>query len=430
MSTFFKDVWALDGFMDRALQCDILVEDGTIKRIYRDGGAVPESSPDEIIEGNGKLAVLPGFVNGHTHAAMTLVRGLGEEKPLMEWLKERIWPVEERLRPEHIYWGTRLAMLEMLSRGITCFGDMYFEMEQVAKAVLETGMRAGLCIGIVGEDRAKIDRSASLFENWNGRNGLINVQFGPHAPYTISLEMLKDITARAAELKAGVHFHFLEAEWEVGYLSDEFGMSPQEYLDASGLASSEYLILAHCVWFPVEQMPFCSNSKISFCHNMKSNLKLGSGIFPLGEVLKNSINVSLGTDGAASNNQLDIWDEMKTAALVHKGIQKDPTVAGASEMLRMATFGGARSLGFDKVGKIQEGWKADLAVVDLDRPHYVGIDGDNLCCFLMYAGSSADVAATMVDGKWLYRKSAGLPADADRIVHEALRCRSEITDRK
>lgn len=429
MSTLFKDVLALDGFMDKAVECDLFVEKGLIKYM-RPTGRTLDFKPDEVVEGNGKLAVLPGFVNGHTHAAMTLLRGLGEEKPLMEWLKERIWPVEARLKPEHIYWGTRLAILEMISRGITCFGDMYFEMDQVGKAVLETGIRAGLCIGIVGDDRKKIDNSASFFENWNGRGDLIKVQFGPHAPYTISMDMVKDITSKAAELKAGVHFHFLETEWELEYLSEEFGMSPMEYLDASGLSSSEYLILAHCVWFPVEQMPLCRGRKISFCHNVKSNLKLGSGIFPIEGVLENSINISLGTDGAASNNQLDIWDEMKTAALIHKGVRKDPTVAGASDILRMATFGGASSLGFENTGRLKEGWEADLAIVDLDRPHYVGADADNLCCFIVYAGSSADVTGTMVKGKWLYKKKVGFCSDADRIVYEASRCRSEITGGK
>lgn len=424
MSILLKNVYALDGFMERANLCDVVVNNGEISAIY-DAGKCPVHA-DETVDGKCRTAVIPGFVNGHTHAAMSLLRGLGEEKPLMEWLKEQIWPVEANLTPEHIYWGTKLAILEMASRGVTCFADMYFEMDQVAKAVLESGMRAGLCRGLIGEDEAKLEEASRFFHNWNGKEGLINVQFGPHAPYTLSREMLERITTRAVELDAGVHFHFLEAEWEAGYLSSEFGMTPAQYLESTGLTNVPYLVLAHCVWFPESDMPYCADKKITFCHNVKSNMKLGSGIFPFEKVRENNINISLGTDGAASNNQLDIWDEMKTAALLHKGILKDPSIAKAADLLKMATFGGAQSLGFEKTGRIMENWKADLTLVDLDRPHYVGVNEENLCCFLVYAGSSSDITSTMVDGKWIYRDGSHTGTDQDRVIREASRCRSEL----
>ncbi len=426
MSVLFKDVLALDGFMNSARPCDILVNDGKIKQICEPGTF--SGLADENLEGRGRLAVLPGFVNGHTHAAMSLLRGLGEEKPLMEWLREQIWPIEAKLTPEHIYWGTRLALLEMASKGVTCFGDMYFEMDQVARAATDMGMRAGLCRGLIGDDRSKLEENAALFREWNGRDGLISIQLGPHAPYTVSPDMLKAITAMAREIGAGVHFHFLEAEWEKQYLSDEFRMSPSEYLEETGLASAPFLILAHCVWFPLSEMIPFKDRNITLCHNVKSNLKLGSGIFPLDEAYRLGINISLGSDGAASNNQLDIWDEMKTAALLHKGVNKDPTLARASDILRMATYGGAHSLGFHKTGRILEQWDADLAIVDLDQPHYVGVDPDNLCCFIVYAGSSADVKSTMVKGKWIYRDNRFYLADRDEIIRQSLRCRKELVD--
>lgn len=424
MSTLFKDVFALDGFMERAERCDILVNNGKIARISDAGKLAGDA--DEIIEGQGRFAVLPGFVNGHTHAAMSLLRGLGEEKPLMEWLKERIWPVEAKLTSEHIYWGTRLALLEMASRGITCFGDMYFEMDHVARAAVEMGIRAGLCRGLIGDDIDKLEENADLFKKWDGHNGLISVQFGPHAPYTVSPDMLKKITTRARECGAGVHFHFLEAEWEIKYIADEFKMSPGEYLYETGLASSPFLVLAHCVWFPIDEMTPFIGQNITLCHNVKSNLKLGSGIFPLDDVNRLGMNISLGTDGSASNNQLDIWDEMKTAALLHKGVRRDPTSARASDLLKMSTYNGAKSLGFKKTGRILEEWEADLVLVDLDQPHYVGVDADNLCCFLVYAGSSADVKSTMVKGNWIYRDRIFSTANAAEVVSQATRCRNEL----
>ncbi|MBQ3448662.1 MAG: amidohydrolase family protein, partial [Synergistaceae bacterium] len=226
MATLFKDVLMTDGSRTKAERVHILVSKGRIESIL-DVNQNPPAA-DKIVYGHGKMAVIPGFVNAHTHAAMILLRGLGEEAPLMEWLQKKIWPVEEKLTPEYIYWGTLSAILEMLSTGTTCFADMYFEMDRAAEAALSSGIRAAFCRGITAGEPGKLERSLQnnleLAENYHGREGLITVQLGPHAPYTVPLDFMKVICDAAKAHGLGVHFHFLETKGEL----DNLGMSPEK----------------------------------------------------------------------------------------------------------------------------------------------------------------------------------------------------------
>ena len=373
MATLFKDVYIADGSREKAERVHLLVSKGRIAEII-DAGKTPPSA-DKIISGRGKMAVIPGFVNAHTHAAMTLLRGLGEEAPLMEWLQNKIWPVEEKLTPDYIYWGTLSAMLEMLSAGTTCFADMYFEMDRVAEAVLGAGMRAALCRGITAGEPGKIERSLQnnleLAEKYHGREGLITIQIGPHAPYTVPIESMRNIAEAAKSHGLGVHFHFLETKGE----RDNLGVDPMKYLQDSGLIDVPYLTLAHAVYLdPESELP----GNIALVHCPCSNLKLGSGIMPLPAWLERGFPVALGTDGASSNNQLDMWGEMRTAALLHKGANLNPVCVTALDVLRMATYEGARAFGFSQKGMIREGWFADLVLVNLDKPHYIGVNEENL----------------------------------------------------
>ena len=422
MATLFKDVLILDGSREKAERVHMLVSKGRIAEII-DASQNPPSA-DKIISGHGKLAVIPGFVNAHTHAAMVLLRGLGEEAPLMEWLQNKIWPVEDKLTPEYIYWGTLSAMLEMLSTGTTCFADMYFEMERVAEAVLGAGMRAALCRGITAGEPGKIERSLQnnldLAEKYHGREGLITVQLGPHAPYTVPFESMKNIASAAKSHGLGIHFHFLETEGELQNLP----MPPKEYLQSSGLLNAPYLTLAHAVWLdPNIELP----DNVTLIHNPCSNLKLGSGVMPLVSWLDNSVPVALGTDGASSNNRLDMWEEMRTTALLHKGVNKDPVCVSALDVLRMATYEGARAYGFSQKGMLQEGWFADLVLVNLDKPHYIGVNEENLAAYLVYAGSSADVEGTMINGRWLYKNGEYPTLDCEEIMQKSREAREAIT---
>ena len=426
MKKQYRDVVVWDAERTTAQRCDVITEGDLISSILPAGTL----SSGCAYEGRGKTALIPGFVNAHGHAAMTLLRGLGEELPLMEWLQERIWPVENGLDGDLVKAGTKLAILEMLSTGTTCFADMYFFMDRVAEAAIECGIRCGLSRGIVGDsDGSKLKENLRLAEDFNGRDGLINVQLGPHAPYTVPQELMKEIAETAKDMGLGVQLHWLEtsSEWKISGL--EGSITPEEYLSETGMIDVPNLLLAHCVWINTEVSGFYARDNVTFAHNPKSNLKLGSGIAPLSEYLKTGIRVALGTDGAASNNRLDIWDELRFAALTQKGITKDPTLVTSAEALRIATVNGALGLGFKDVGLIKEGYRADMILIDLDQPHYVGWDCENLPGFLVYAGSSSDVRGTVVAGKMLYKDNDFMIADRDRIISEAGEARRKLTGR-
>jgi 5-methylthioadenosine/S-adenosylhomocysteine deaminase len=431
MSTLFKDVMILDGGMENALPGHVFVSKGRIESVLKRGDALPQA--DKVVEGNGKKAILPGFVNGHTHAAMSLLRGLGEELPLMEWLKERIWPVEAKLTPQIIRVGTELAILEMARTGTTCFADMYFDMEQVAEAAVSMGIRAGLCRGLIGNDDVRLEEGLALAEKWHGREGLITVQLGPHAPYTVPFDYLKKIVTIAKDKNMGLHVHLLETEWELSYFKDELKISPEDWLNDSGMLELTHVLLAHGVWMDPEWALGTNNSKIDFsnvtiAHCPSSNLKLASGIFPVDKWLDAGVALSLGTDGASSNNRLDLWQEMRSAALVQKGVYRDPLFGKASDVLRMATYEGALSLGFTNKGMLREGWMADIVLVDLNATHYVGVNEGNLACFIVYAGSSEDIAGTMVAGKWIYKNGYYPTCDKDRIIESAREARIKLLE--
>ncbi|PIE54962.1 MAG: amidohydrolase [Dethiosulfovibrio peptidovorans] len=425
MSLLLRDVWLLDGSMDQGNRGDVLIQDGCIKAVDAPGTL----EGNQVFDGRGRIAVLPALVNCHTHAAMVLLRGLGEERPLMEWLEQRIWPVEARLTPERIYWGARSALLEMASTGTVCFGDMYFEMDQVGQAARDAGMRCGLCRGIVGGDAHKITEGVELADVFKDDPD-ITVQMGPHAPYTVPMNALREITDLARNRGLSVHIHFLEAQWELGYLRDELGCEPLEYLERSGLLDTPGLILAHGVWIPDDILNFLVNYGVTVVHNPGSNLKLGSGVAPVPGWIDAGVSVALGTDGAASNNRLDMWNEMRSMALIHKGVNQDPTTVTAAQVLEAATYGGYRALGFPRSGRIRPGWDADLMIVDLDRPQYVGLDGDNLGMYLVYAGSSADVKGTLSRGRWIYRDGTFPGQDVEDVLRNARQARTDLTEAK
>jgi len=423
VKTLFRDVFYLDGFMDRAGRGDLLVEGGIIKSL----GSVSEGDAEGavVVHCGGTKALIPGFVNGHTHAAMTLLRGLGEEKPLKQWLEERIWPVEACLSPEDIALGTASAVLEMVKTGTTCFADMYFEMEEVGKKALEAGVRCGLSRGIIGENEASLSEGLRLADRFDGED-LVTVQLGPHAPYTVPLGFFREVVGAARDRGMAVHTHFLEASWERTHLEENLGLDPVSFLEKSGILDAPAAILAHCVWLGAREARKITGSGVTIAHNPSSNLKLGSGIAPVPDFLAGGLPVALGTDGAASNNRLDVWEEMRLAALLNKGVRLDPTCCTAREVLRMATFDGAKALGFQRCGRILEGWNADVVLVDLDQPHYVGHEPATLAQFLVYAGSSADVCGTMVAGKWVYRNGEYPTLDASGIGEEVRRARTDL----
>ena len=427
MKNLYRDVIVWDGECDAARRCDVQVDDGIITAVSPRGTFEYGSA----YEGHGKTALIPGFVNAHGHAAMTLLRGLGEDLPLMDWLTKRIWPIENKLNGDLVYTGTQQAILEMLSTGTTCFTDMYFFMDRTADAALDAGIRAALCRGLMGDGekfKQSLYENLKLAEDYNGARGLITVQLGPHAPYTVSVDDMKVIAAVAKEKNLAVQLHWLETktEWSISEGSKHYDL-PEELLSDTGLIDVKHLILAHCVWIDKERMPFYARPNVTAVHNPKSNIKLGSGFAPVAKMREDGVNVAIGTDGASSNNRLDMWEELRFAELVQKGLYSDPTVLPAEEVLRMATVYGAKALGFDNVGLIKEGYAADFMLIDLDKPHYNGWTLENLAGCLVYAGSSADVKTTVVAGETLYHMGTFPKLDAEKIMKDAAEARRFLT---
>ena len=382
----------------------------------------PVGEIDRIIEGKNKL-VMPGFVNTHTHAAMALFRGYADDMPLMDWLEHKIWPAEARLNKEDIYWGTMLAICEMIRGGTTCFADMYFHMGEVARACLESGIRGSLAQGLIGLDGAqegekRLQVSRDLVSDWHGAGeGLISIMLGPHAPYTCPPQYLEKVIAVADDLKVPMHIHLAETRGEVQDCLNNWGKRPIELMESIGLFARPVLA-AHCVHLSEDEIKTLVRRQVFIAHNPGSNLKLGSGIAPLADLLEQGALVSLGTDGAASNNNLDMLEEMRLAALLAKGSREDPTVLPAREALKMATVNGARSLFPEEgMGTIREGSPADLIMLDLDKPHFHPYH--NLPANIVYAAASADVELVMVKGKLLMEQRKLLTIDEEKVLHEA-----------
>lgn len=384
-------------------------------------GATRETTDDfdRIIDGSGMVA-LPGFINSHTHSAMSLMRGYGDDMPLMKWLRNRIWPAEERLTGEDVYWGAQLSIAEMLKGGTTAFADMYFFMDEVAKAVKETGIRADLSIGLVSTTddwQERLDNSRRFFQKWNGSaDGRINVSLGPHAPYTCTPKFLASVSELAEELGAKIHIHLAETLDEIRQIKERHGKTPFEYALEAGIFKGR-VIGAHCIHIIDGDMDIMKEYDVNAVYNPQSNMKLGSGVAPVQRMLDKGINVALGTDSSCSNNNLDMIEEMRSAALLQKINLMDAEVLPAATALKMATENGAKALGIeDKVGVLKEGMRADLVLIDLDKPHLY--PQHNLISNIVYSAKGGDVAYTLVDGRVLVEKGHLTHMDEERIFYE------------
>ncbi len=395
---------------------DIAVEDTLIKYV---GKIPPEWQANTVINGDGFLAV-PGFVNTHTHAAMTLFRSYADDMLLMDWLENKIWPVEKNLTAEDIYWGSMLAIAEMIKSGTTTFADMYFAMPEVAKAVAESGIRAVLARGMAGvapNAQQALDESKIFFQEYNGaQNGRISVMLGPHAPYTCPPDYLKSVIDVSQQLGAEIHIHLAETAGEVDNCLKKYGKTPIALMDEIGLLDCGVLA-AHCVHLTSDDISIMKNKKVRVAHNPGSNLKLASGIAPVPELLAAGIVVGLGTDGAASNNNLDLLEEIRLAAIIHKNNKADPLVVPARTAVNMGTNFGAAALGLDgSVGKIAPGMKADLTLFNTNKLHWY--PRHDKLSLLVYAAGAADVDTVLVDGQILLRDGILTTIDEEKLINE------------
>jgi 5-methylthioadenosine/S-adenosylhomocysteine deaminase len=382
---------------------DLTVEKGDILisgNIIEKTGENIDSAGARVIDGNNTF-VMPGLVNTHTHAAMNLLRSYADDMELKPWLEEKIWPAEENLRGEHVYWGSMLAFLEMIKSGTTTFADMYFFMDDVAKAAVEIGIRGVLARGLIqftDPDGKNLQENIELVKKYHKKDdGRITCLIGPHAPYTTSPEYLKKVMEAADENGVGLHIHISETKQEVEDIYKEHGVSPVEYLESLGLFQ-RHVVAAHCVHVSEKDMDILKKYNVGVCHNPGSNLKLASGIAPVPAMLEKGINVGIGTDGASSNNNLNMFEEMHLTALIHKGYNLNPLILNAREVLEMATIGGARVLGLEnEIGSLEEGKKADIIIVDLEKPHlYPKAD---LISNMVYSAQASDVKTVIINGR-------------------------------
>ncbi len=393
MSLLLRQV-VLDG-----RQVDILLADSLIKKIAPE---IKDAEADRILEGAGK-AVVPGLYNGHSHAAMTLFRGYGDDMELMEWLTTKIWPLEEKLTEELVYHGARLACLEMIKSGTVFFNDMYWHFAATARAVDEMGLRAALSGVIIdlndpGRLKEQIAVNRERFQVSAGFSPRLKFVLGPHAIYTVSRAGLEWVRDFAAENNLMIHTHLSETEQEVKDCLANNGMRPVEYLADLGLLSDK-LVAAHAVWLDENEMKLLEENQVNVINNPVSNMKLAVGkTFSYRHFVKYGVPVGLGTDGCGSNNNLDMFETMKFSALLQKFAINDPTVQTADEVWRMATAGGAKIFGLNG-GVIAEGYDADLLLIDCDRPEMA--PGHNLISDLVYSASGAVVDTTIVAGKVL-----------------------------
>ncbi|MDB5055877.1 MAG: N-ethylammeline chlorohydrolase [Bacilli bacterium] len=392
----------------------------------------PLDSYDEVIDGNHRL-YMPGLVNTHGHAAMSLLRGYGDDLALQVWLQEKMWPNEAKFTAHDVRYGTLLSIVEMLKGGTTSFVDMYDHMNEVAKAVEETGIRGCLTRGVIGlcppeVQDSKLAEAKQFARDWNGKaEGRITTMMAPHAPYTCPPDYIARIVEAAHELNLPLHTHMSETAREVADNVEQYGLRPVAHLEKLGLFSRPSIV-AHGVHLNDEEIAALARYDVHVSHNPGSNLKLASGIARVIDLQRAGVLVSLGTDSAASNNNLDMFEEIRLAALIHKGISGDPTAIPAASALKMGTLDGAKSIWLNNVGSLQPGYKADFIAIDIDQPHF--LPRSNFISHLVYSASAKDVTDVWVDGKCLVRSGQCLTLDEEKIKREFELCFTRLTGGK
>jgi len=382
-------------------------------------GDMPSIKADKIIDAKGGL-VLPGLVNGHTHAAMTLFRGLADDLPLMQWLENYIFPAERNMDAEFVYTGTQLALAEMILSGTTTFCDMYLFEEEVAKAAKKAGVRclAGEVLydfpsPNYGSVENGLEYTESLIQKWRD-DPIVSIAVEPHSLFTCSPELLMASNELALKHRVPLIIHVAETLNEVSEIKRKYAKTPIEHLDSLGLLGA-HLIADHCVHLGQSEITKMAEHGVKVVHNPESNMKLASGIAPIPELIKQGVTVGLGTDGCASNNNLDLFSEMDTAAKLHKVHAMDPTAVDAVTVLRMATIEGARALGLqDITGSLEIGKKADVIVIDTHKPHLTPMY--NATSHLVYAASGNDVTHSVINGKLVMEDRKLLTLDLDEVI--------------
>lgn len=415
MGIVLKNILAIlpEGDRDVIRETDIYIEKGKIVGI----GSRPEGfSEDKVIDGKDRLAI-PGLINCHTHSYMSFMRNVADDLSFMDWLFGTIDPIEQQMTDEDTYWGACLAILEMMKSGTTCFNDMQMNIHQTTRAVKESGMRAVICRGLVGSgnDEAGQMRLRQAYEERDAAADCDRLTFllGPHAPYTCDDGFMRIVSEEAKKNGMGIHVHLSESESEIEQIREKYHCTPIEMADRNGLFDVP-AIAAHCVQITEDDMEILKNKNVSVVTNPASNMKLGNGFAPVSEMLEKGINVCIGTDGAASNNSLNLFHEMSLLALIHKGVARTPQCISAKEVFRIATINGAKALGLEKeIGTLEVGKKADIAILNLNTPSLT--PRNNLIAGLSYSANGSEVETVIIDGKVTMENRKVLTMDEELV---------------
>ena len=409
----------------------VAIDEGVILAIGTAADIEASYSAVETLDG-GNRVVMPGLVNGHSHAAMTLLRGVADDLALMDWLENYIFPAEvEFVDTEFVRIGTELACWEMIRGGTTTFVDMYYYPDTIAEVVDSCGMRALVSATVIDQRSPdaenagdSIAKGNSFIERWQGKNSRITPIFGPHANYTLNAEQLAATRAAAMRYGVPISIHVSESPFELQYSQDTYGMTSIALYESIGFFDGP-TIAAHVVWPTDEEISILAERRVGVIHNPTSNMKIASGISPVARMLEAGVRMGLGTDGAASNNDLDMWEEMRLASFLQKVDRMDPEVLPAMTVLGMATRGGATAIGLgDKVGSLEVGKRADLIQVAFDDVHH--IPTYDVISHLVYVSDEQDVASVVVDGKVLMKEGEMLTIDTERLTTEATQLAARI----
>ena len=394
------------------------VKDGKIAYI---GDTEPQEDYGERYDGRHRL-LMSGFYNVHSHAPMTLLRGYAENLPLQRWLGEKVFPFEDKIDDEAAYYGTQLSIAEMLASGTVSFSDMYFFFDGMMPAIRESGIKCNLSRGLTVFDDSDYESLAAYKDNlrllneWNGENGgrLVG-DLCIHGEYTSTPKVVEAVAAHAKDAGARIHIHLSETQTEHEECKQRHGLTPAAYMEAHGIFDSP-TTAAHCVWLEDEDFDILKKHNVSVACCPASNLKLASGYANIPKMLEKGINIALGTDGAASNNNLNILQDIYLFGVVYKGFYHDSTLLTPAQVLHTATRAGALSQGRTDCGKLAVGYKADLCVIDTDTPQFTPMT--DAACNVVYAAQGADVRLTMVDGEVLYRDGEFKTIDIEKVKAE------------
>jgi 5-methylthioadenosine/S-adenosylhomocysteine deaminase len=415
------DAITLDGEVEQQNDVAIAIEGATIRAV---GAAPADFTADERIDGNGLLA-LPGFFNAHCHSPMTLQRGWAEDLPFDRWLNERVWVAESALEEEDVYWGAALAACEMLRSGIVGFADHYFWMDQVARVVEESGMKALLAWCYFGRGREQevgritLDTTCAFVQRWQGAaGGRVRTAFGPHSPYICPPDALREVAAAAARLDAPIHLHLAESRSQVQTSLEKHGQRPVAHVAELGVLDGP-TIAAHCIAVDQADIELLARAGTVVAHTPKTYMKLAMDPAPLEALMTAEVDVALGTDGPASNSDLNLLEVLRLVGLQQKQQRGAAEAAPTGQLLRMACQSGARALGFPDAGVLKAGAAADLVLFDTRGPHWC--PRHNLGATVVYGSHPSDVRYVIVNGRILLRDGALVTLDEERICREAER---------